>query len=479
MHITYARAADASCLLMNTLRLRLTAALAMACLLVACGGGSGGAGDAPTVPAPVAKVAVVHAGLSMVKLRTEGDTWVALTEKPHGFMDLTVMERQLEMSDTAGRSAFVWQAPAGWSLVDFALHPGREVSAVLSNGSVLRLVRLDGKGTQLAMQTFSDPGVALDPFYGRPGEVRDRSAMAPLKTLDAVRIAPTGPHLGIALRAGGNNVVAYRFDYASGAFTQKWRTLVEPGIYLDGLRPTSGTYDPFGGVDNHWQVQMDMDARGRMAVAVLVSSRAELAAAHADHFREPLPATLTEGVLLTVLDERGNRTPALAIDNREKSEVHAVKWSGDTVLVAGRVRSVRTPAGDGWDGYVARADATPRLIVHRLVDVELGDVIFDMLPLDANKVLLAGATAYTQNPGGESVSDTSKALLVQLDTANGALFRTAVASGPRGNQLRSVAPYRGHWLAAGMENVPGTHSADSDVRLLTTDAWVRELDAVN
>jgi hypothetical protein len=469
-------------------RVRRVATLALACLLAACGGGgggTGGAGQPPTapVPPPPPPVSVFHAGLSMVKLRTEGGGWVAMTEKPHGFMDQTVMERQLELSDADGRTALAWQPPAGWTLVDFALHPGREITAVLSNGSVLGLVRLDSKGRQLAMQTFSDPGVALDPYFGNPAELRDRTAMSPLKTLDAVRVAPAGAHLGLALRAGGNNVVAYRFDYANGAFTQRWRTLVEPGIYLDGLRPTSGSYDPFDGVDNHWQVQMDIDARGRMAVAVLVSSRAGLASAHAAHFRETLPATFVEGVLLTVVDEQGVRAPALAIDNREKSEVHALKWSGESVLVAGRVRSSRAAGGDGWDGYVARADAqsgaAPRLVTYRLVDVDRGDVVFDLLPLDAATVLLAGATGYTQNPGGESVSDTSTALLARLDTASGTLSRIAVQQGPRGNQLRALAAYRGHWLAGGMQNVPGTHSADGNPALLTTDAWLRELDAVN
>jgi hypothetical protein len=50
-----------------------------------------------------------------------------------------------------------------------------------------------------------------------------------------------------------------------------------------------------------------------------------------------------------------------------------------------------------------------------------------------------------------------------------------VAAGPRHNQLRSLTPYSGGWLGAGMENGPGTHSADADLTLLRADGYVRSL----
>lgn len=449
----------------------------LAALLAACGGNTNNRQPTPE-PAPAPAVSLAKAGMALVKLRTEGNAWVALTEKPHGFMDETVMERRLAISDGAGAEAYAWTPPQGWTLVDFALHPQREISVVLSDGAALRLVRLDDRGRQVSSQDWRDPAVAQDPYFGRPGEVRDRSAMSPLKTRDAVRLAPSGAHLGVALRSGGNGVVAYRFDYAGGRFTQRWRTLVEPGIYLDGARPRSGSYDPFEGVDNHWKLAMDMDARGRMAVGVLVSPRADLVFAHRQAFDETLPAGLVDGVLLTVLDERGARSRALAIDNRDKSELHSLKWAGDTVLVAGRVRTSRSADGAGWDGYVARTSGASGVLAHRRVDVDRGDVILDLLPLDGNAVLLGGATGYTQNPDGESVSEASAPLLARFDTATGATTRVNLAAGARGNQVRALAAYRARWLVGGMQNVPGTHSADTDARLLTADAWLREIDTV-
>ncbi|SHG61359.1 hypothetical protein [Massilia sp. CF038] len=414
----------------------------------------------------------------MVKIQAQDNSWVAMTEKPHGFMDFVVMDRQLQIADHAGINPTSWRPPSGWTLVDFSLHPSREISAILANGTAIMLVRLSSSGAPLTMQNFVDPEVTLDPYYGRPDEIRDRSAMSPLKTLDAARIAAAGSGVGIALRSGSNSVVAYRFDYANGQFTKRWRQLVEPGIYLDGVRPTSGSFDPFGGVDNHWQIHMAMDAPGRMAVAVLLSDRADLLPAHTDYFKETMPAGLIHGVLLTVFDEQGKRAQSMAIDHRDKSELHAIKWSANTVLLAGRVRTTRAPGGDGWDGYLARIDPGSRQLAVQVVDVDRGDVLFDVLPLSADTFLLAGATAYTQNPDGESVSETSAPLFLRLDTAKGTQTRIPMPSGLRGNQLRALVPYRSRWLIGGMENVPGTHSADANPALITTDAYVRELDPV-
>ena len=52
--------------------------------------------------------------------------------------------------------------------------------------------------------------------------------------------------------------------------------------------------------------------------------------------------------------------------------------------------------------------------------------------------------------------------------------RVALTASPRQNQLRSLAAWQGGWLMAGMENGPGTHSADGDATQLTADGHVRE-----
>jgi hypothetical protein len=54
--------------------------------------------------------------------------------------------------------------------------------------------------------------------------------------------------------------------------------------------------------------------------------------------------------------------------------------------------------------------------------------------------------------------------------------RLSLAAGPRHNQLRALAPWGagGSWLLGGMENGPGTHSADGNAALLTSDGYLRE-----
>ena len=459
------------------------AACAAALLLAGCGGGGGEGGSAPPPNQPPPQRTLVDArftGATVLKLRANKDSWLALTEKPHPFMDVVVMERTLRALDGAGKAVYTWAAPAGWTLVDMALHPSGQASVVLSDGARLRLARIDAAGKLLTNYEVLDPQVVLDRYYGGPNSVRDRNALAPWKTRDAARLAPAGEALGLVIRAGGNNVVAYRFDYQGGAFQQRWRTLVEPGVHLDGQRPMSGSFDPFEGVENHWKVFMDMDAAGRIAVGVLATPRGDTADAHALYFNELLPPGFVNGVLLTTLDPAGRRLGTLPIDLRNKAELHTIKWAGETVLLGGRVRTARGDDWAGWDGWFARADnGGRRLADYRVIDVERGDAILDLLPLPDGGVLLGGATNYTQNPTGESVIEPSAPLLARLGASGGALTRLAVQAGPRANQVRALAFFGNNWLVANTENLPGTHTHDANEALITADATVRERTPAN
>jgi len=279
----------------------------------------------------------------------------------------------------------------------------------------------------------------------------------------------------MVIRAGGNNVVAYRIDFEAGAFRQRWRTLVEPGVHLDAQRPTTGSFDPFEGIENHWKVYMDMDAAGRIAVGVLASARSDAAEAHAFYFGEPIQASLVYGVLLTTLDPNGRRVRFQAIDLGKKGELHTIKWAGESLLLGGRVRTAQSSDWAGWDGWFARADALgERPADYRVIDVERGDAVLDLLPQADGSVLLGGATNYTQNPTGESVIDPSMPLLARLAPGTGALTRLAVPAGPRANQVRALASYGSNWLVANTENLPGTHTEDANEALITADATVRE-----
>jgi hypothetical protein len=102
-------------------------------------------------------------------------------------------------------------------------------------------------------------------------------------------------------------------------------------------------------------------------------------------------------------------------------------------------------------------------------------VLLDVAPMADGRLLAAGSTGYVQNPSGASISEEARPLLLVLGSDGSLRDKLDVAAGPRHNQMRSVTPYGGSWLAAGMENGPGTHSADADLSLLRADGYVRSV----
>ncbi len=446
--------------------------LAAAALAGACGGGAGGGGGGGEPPP-----AEAHAvdGRAVVKARAVGSGWAALAERLQPLQDVTRPDRQLLLAAGGGRPPLVIAAPAGWSLIDLAVHPSGQLSLVRATDKTLRLQRRAADGAQLGESDFTDAQAASDPFTSDPIFVRDSKSLLPHATRDAVRLAPLGEDLVLALRSGRNAVVAQRLAHAGGGrFERVWRTLVEPGVFIGGIGLTSGTFDPFGGLDNQWKLVLDVDGQGRSAVAVSLGLT-ELVEGHALHFGEALPPGLTHGALMTRLDAQGRRLGATVIDTQNKSELHAMRWADDAVWLGGRVRSEWQPNGGGWDGYVARVPASgaPQAAV-QLIDVDQGDVVLDLAPLADGRLLLAGSTGYWQSPAGGSISEEAAPLLAVLPAPGAAPQRLALPAGPRHNQLRTLAPWQGRWLLGGLVDGPGTHSADVDPRLLRGDGYLRE-----
>ena len=90
--------------------------------LPGCGGGGGGGTDPGGGDAP--PLQLTTPGVAVVKLRSQGAGWAALTEKPRTLEIPTAPDRQLLRSRPDGRATgSSYQPPAGWSLLDFALHP--------------------------------------------------------------------------------------------------------------------------------------------------------------------------------------------------------------------------------------------------------------------------------------------------------------------------------------------------------------------
>jgi hypothetical protein len=449
-------------------RWRGVGVLASLALLVSCGGD----GNPLPEPAPAAQPpALMLGGVAVNKFRASGSDWGVMTERLLPLVDVTVPDRRLLLS-TGGGPAQSVDLPQGWSLIDFALHPSGEVSLVLANDTQLRLQRRAPDGRLVADMTFTDAQAPTDPFIGNAGPLEDPQSLVPHGTRDAVRVAPFGEDLVIVYRTGLNAIVAQLLADTAGAyFKRRWRTIVEPGVPIISLRLTSGTFDPFGSLDNQWHLLLDVDPQGRSAVAVRLGGT-ELTKGHTEYFGEPLDPALVNGAIVTVLDASGHRLNATPVDTKFDSETHAVRWAGDSILVAGRMLTAVRDDGGGWDGFLARVSPGKPAIQLQALDFDRGDVILDIAPLDDGRIAIAGSTAYVQNPSGGSISESAEPLLAVLPAGPGPAQRLPLPAGLRQTQVRTVASWLQGWLIGGLRNGPGTHSADSDPTVLTCDGFL-------
>ncbi|KQW51423.1 MULTISPECIES: hypothetical protein [unclassified Roseateles] len=451
---------------------RRGAAAVLLAMLAACGGGGGSAGGGGDPPPPLQ---LATPGVSVIKLRSGATSWVALAEKARSPEIPTKPQRQLLISQADGRSLRLSHLPPdGWSLLDFALHASGEISLLLASDRELRLQRLSAIGQPLRDQPFVDLQVATDAFVGDPLSGRDHQSLLPHYTRDAARLAAIGEDVALAFRSGRHAVVLHRLAYtATDGFAKQWRRLVEPGVFIGARFITSGTFDPFKSLDQQWRVALDADAQGRIAVAVSLHDT-DLLDGHRQHFGEALDPAVANGLLLSQFNGSGQRLGTALIDTRQRSELHALRWVGDQVAVAGRVRTLQTP--EGWDGFLALVPAgATAASAYRVLHADAGDVVFDVALRSDGRLLVAGSTGYTQNPAGASISEDAKPLLGLLSADGQWQQRITLVAGPRHNQLRALASRAdGSWLLGGMDNGPGTHSADANTALLTADGYLRE-----
>ena len=444
-------------------------------LLVACG-------DVKT-PAPptVGQVDLAVTGQTVIKVRTAGNHVVLLEERLNSIFE-DGPQRTLATLQSDGRTVQTYTPPTGWSVVDFALHPSGDVSAVLTTATGVRIVRLDSHGATRSDQVFLDPSSSSDPYFNYAGGIKNDDALQPALMHDAARLAPLGESLAVVLRTGRNAIVAYRLDPdASGAYTRAWRTLVEPGssILAEGI--TSGSFDTFGQLQNHLRIYVDVDSdpAATLAIGVVNAPMQNYTfRAHSEYFGDPI--TATRGLLLArVAIGDGHRLGSTVVDTNDLAELHGVRATPRGFVLVGRVLSEVRADGSGWNAFIALVghDGTPG--PYSVVDVDRGDVLFDISALSSGRYLALGTTGYTQNPTGASISEAAQPLLVLLNPDGSLAQNLGYAGGARHNQLTTIAPLNGGWLLGGMVNGPGTHSGDGDRSLIVADGFLREISSPN
>lgn len=436
-------------------------------LLVACG-------DKATPPINTVNLAV--AGQTLTKVRTAGSEVVVLEQRLTSIFE-DGPQRTLAILQSDGRTARPYMPPPGWSVVDFAVHPSGDISAILTTVTEVRIVRLDPNGSIRSDKIFLDPSSPTDPFFNYAGGIKDDNALQPALMHDAARLAPLGESLAVVLRTGRNAIVAYRLDPdVSGTYRLAWRTLVEPGSSILGEGITSGSFDVFGQLENHLRIFVDVDAAAAATLAIGVVNAPLLNytfRAHAEYFSESIEAST--GVLLTrVASTDGRRLGSTVIDTHDRAELHGVRATPGGFVLVGRVLSEVRSDGSGWNAFAALVgrDGTPG--PYNVVDVDRGDVLFDVAALSSGRYLGLGTTGYTQNPSGASISEAAQPLLVLLNSDGSLARNLGYIAGARHNQLTTITPLNGRWLLGGMTNGPGTHSGDADRGLIIADGFLRE-----
>ncbi len=128
----------------------------------------------------------------------------------------------------------------------------------------------------------------------------------------------------------------------------------------------------------------------------------------------------------------------------------------------------------GWNAFTAFVGHDGTLGPYSVVDVDRGDVLFDVAALPSGRYLALGTTGYVQNPSGESISEAAQPLLVLLNSDGSLAQNLTYIGGARHNQLTTIASLNGRWLLGGMINGPGTHSGDADRGLIVADGFLRE-----
>jgi len=195
--------------------------------------------------------------------------------------------------------------------------------------------------------------------------------------------------------------------------------------------------------------------------------------AHSEYFGEPIAAT--SGILLTrVATADGRRLGSTAIDTRSRAELHGVRATPAGFALVGRVLTEVRPDGGGWNAFTALVGRDGAAGPYHVIDVDRGDILFDVAALSSGRYLALGTTGYTQNPSGESISEAAQPLLLLLNSDGSVAQNLGYTGGPRHNQLTTIAPVNGGWILGGMVNGPGTHSADADRSLIVADGFLKQ-----
>jgi hypothetical protein len=383
-------------------------------------------------------------------------------------------QRELRAVGADGQVRWRISSATNRNLLDFAVHPSGDVTALFALADRFLLARLDAAGTVRAELALLDAGVDTDPPALPAGVV---SSQIETRSHDAGAIAALGEDAVAAVRTGRHSVVVHRLAFADGAFATRYRTLAVPAYPISAIGLTGGTYDTFGAVDSQFFVHVAVGPEG---IAYVGIRHPELSADRlVKVLKDVLGETLatdpdwTDSYVVRVAPD-GARLGTSVVGTARPDEIFGLRAVAGGVWALGR-NEAWNAQGTGFDAFVGYVDGTSGAVITRILDVELGDIAFDIAPLPDFEAVVVGASGYAQNPSGASISEASAPFARWL-RADGSAVAVPLPTGPRHNEARFIVPLAsGRLLVGGMRDGPGTHSADGDLSLLRASGFLTEV----
>ena len=397
-------------------------------------------------------------GKAVIKVLQHSQGWVSLQETLQPQYLVTQPKRELVWRGPDFQSLSSYTPPEGWSLIDAVAHPSGQVSAVLVNLEIqrdpffqIKILRLqNGASITEALLEALPIGGELTKYF--PG------------SLDRVRLEAYEEDVYVVARWDYNQVEASRFSFSGSQFQLTWQKLVEPDTYAGSIGIIGGGYDNFHQGDRYYFVYSGVDAQGNLYVAV--PSHEDLLFQHDATFNENLmeeadPANYDWGVaVLTKVSPSGERKYARLSGRSYKKRLLSMRVGEGNVYLVGREKTGTDPGS--WDAWILAAETSSgNTKYERQIDIQDGDMFWDIDPFPGGRVLAVGTKGYFQNPGGLSVSDSRFATAIIINGQGAIEKEIDLPQGPseRGSETMFVKLFgRESVVFAGVHNAPGTHA---------------------
>lgn len=347
-------------------------------------------------------------------------------------------------------------------IVDFEVLDNDELVLLVSSALEYSFHKIDFKGELVNKSTIEE----IEPFSGF-GD-----------------ISITDTALFFAARHSNLTVTLSSFKYtASTGFVESWRTVIEPETNFASWGMNGGSYDVFEQIIQPYHVFVSIDQQSNAYVTVpglyglfnhhneFFDERLWFTGADIDSWEDSPQYWPQMDALVTKVSSTGERIYTSVIGTDLPDEIYGSKIIDEQLYVYGRSNRFH---GKFYDAFIATMDIELGTLNYAYnIDIFNGDIFYDVAQLTDGRILAVGATGWSKNPFGFSVSENSEKLAVFVDE-NGTVTNTIVLpQGARHNQIRSLTVLNDEWLLfGGFDNGPGTHSGDADGSLIRADAFL-------